>query len=96
MSYYPRSSATDIARAALELATSWPELVFRNPQKIEQGWQRMREDRAAFVGLCGGDELVLPPAGAEDLLNAYYRHRQETPSPHSPAVPGAGCSPART
>ncbi|MCZ4124011.1 hypothetical protein [Streptomyces sp. H39-S7] len=77
MSYYPRSSATDIAQAALELATSQPELVFRNPQKVEQGWQRMREDRAAFVEFCGGDELVLPPAEAEDLLNAYYRHRQK-------------------
>jgi hypothetical protein len=77
MSYYSRSSATDIAQAALELATNRPELVFRNPQKIEQGWQRMREDRAAFVEFCGGDELVLPPAEAEDLLNAYYRHRQE-------------------
>ncbi|MEV8392685.1 MULTISPECIES: hypothetical protein [unclassified Streptomyces] len=77
MSYYPRSRATDIAQAALELATSQTELVFRNPAKIEQGWQRMREDRAAFVEFCGGDELVLPPAEAEDLLNAYYRHRQE-------------------
>ncbi|MEV3930956.1 MULTISPECIES: hypothetical protein [unclassified Streptomyces] len=77
MSYYPRSGATDIAQAALELATDRPELVFRNPRKIEQGWQRMREDRAAFVEFCGGDELVLPPAEAEDLLNAYYRHRQE-------------------
>ncbi|MFF4559456.1 hypothetical protein [Streptomyces sp. NPDC001435] len=77
MSRHPRSSATEIAQAALQLATSRPELVFRNPQKIEQGWQAMREDRAAFVEFCGGDELVLPPAEAEDLLNAYYRHRQE-------------------
>ncbi|GGW40993.1 hypothetical protein [Streptomyces xantholiticus] len=77
MSSYPKSSATEIAQAALHLATSQPELVFRNPEKLEQGWQRMREDRAAFVDFCGGDELVLPPAEAEDLLNAYYRHRQE-------------------
>ncbi|MDN3054754.1 hypothetical protein PH213_09415 [Streptomyces sp. SRF1] len=77
MTSYPKSSATKIARAALHLATSQPELVFRNPEKLEQGWQRMREDRAAFVEFCGGDELVLPPAEAEDLLNAYYRHRQE-------------------
>ncbi|MGW4515111.1 hypothetical protein ACWEO4_24595 [Streptomyces sp. NPDC004393] len=74
---YPKSSATEIAQAALQLATSRPELVFRNPQKVEQGWQAMREDRAAFVEFCGGDELTLPPADAEDLLNAYYRHRQE-------------------
>jgi hypothetical protein len=77
MSSYPRSSAVEIARAALELATGQPELVFRNPEKIEQGWQQMREDRAAFVAFFGGDELVLPPAEAEDRLNAYYRHRQE-------------------
>ncbi|MGW1001277.1 hypothetical protein [Streptomyces sp. NPDC002520] len=77
MSSYPKSSATEIAQAAIRLATCRPELVFRNPVKIEQGWQQMREDRAEFVQFCGGDELVLPPAEAEDLLNAYYRHRQE-------------------
>ncbi|GAB2831171.1 hypothetical protein GCM10027073_69450 [Streptomyces chlorus] len=77
MSSYPKSSATEIAQAALHLATSRPELVFRNPAKIEQGWQRMREDRAAFVEFFGGDELVLPPAEAKDLLNGYYCHRQE-------------------
>ncbi|WP_031080165.1 hypothetical protein [Streptomyces sp. NRRL WC-3549] len=77
MSYYPGSRAADIAQAALELATDRPELVFRNPRKTEEGWRRMREDRAAFVEFCGGDELILPPAEAEDLLNAYYRARQE-------------------
>ncbi|MFF8710345.1 hypothetical protein ACF07T_02725 [Streptomyces sp. NPDC015184] len=78
MTSYPRSSATEIAQAALQLATHHPELVFRNAEKIEQGWHRMREDRAAFVEFCGGDELVLPPAEAEDLLNAYYRRREAT------------------
>ncbi|SOB82801.1 hypothetical protein [Streptomyces sp. 1331.2] len=76
MSSYPRSSSTEIARAALQLATSRPELVFRNPEKIEQGWESMRQDRAAFIEFFGSDELVLPPAEAEDRLNAYYRHRQ--------------------
>ncbi|MCC9708010.1 hypothetical protein E4N62_23785 [Streptomyces sp. MNU76] len=84
MSSYPKSSATDIAQAALRLATSRPELVFRNPVKIEQGWQQMREDRAAFVDYCGSDELVLPPTAAEDLLNAYYRHRQEAAAARQP------------
>ncbi|MGW3956590.1 hypothetical protein ACWEKM_38105 [Streptomyces sp. NPDC004752] len=85
MSSYPKSSATEIAQMALHLATSRPELVFRNPEKIEQGWQRMREDRAAFIEFCGGDELVLPPAEAEDLLNAYYRHRQEAAVARQPS-----------
>ncbi|MFD5462102.1 hypothetical protein ACFWIQ_04620 [Kitasatospora sp. NPDC127059] len=77
MSSYPKASATEIARSALQLAASRPELVFRNPEKIEQGWRSMREDRAAFVEFCGSDELVLPPAEVEERLNAYYRHRQE-------------------
>ncbi|HJY55301.1 MAG TPA: hypothetical protein VJ418_02865 [Streptosporangiaceae bacterium] len=74
---YPKSSAAPIAQAALDVATRQPELVFRNPEKIEQGWKQMREDRAAFVEFFGGDELVLPPAEAEERLNAYYRHQQE-------------------
>ncbi|MFJ9775629.1 hypothetical protein ACIRVF_31025 [Kitasatospora sp. NPDC101157] len=78
MSSYPKSSATEIAQAALQLATEHPSLVFRNPEKIEQGWRSMRADRAAFIEFCGSDELVLPPAEVEDRLNAYYRHRQET------------------
>jgi hypothetical protein len=77
MSSYAKSGAAQIAQAAMEAATRRPELVFRNPEKIEQGWKQMREDRAAFVEFFGADELVLPPAEAEDRLNAYYRHQQE-------------------
>jgi hypothetical protein len=78
MEHYPKSSATEIARAAIQLAVSQPELVFRNPAKIEQGWEQMRQDRAAFIEFLGSDELVVAPAEAEDRINAYYRHRQET------------------
>ncbi|HEX9540976.1 MAG TPA: hypothetical protein VGA04_22655 [Streptosporangiaceae bacterium] len=74
---YPKSSAAQIAQAALELATRQPGLVYRNPGRIEQGWKQMREDRAAFMEFFGSDELVLAPAEAEERLNAYYRHRQE-------------------
>ncbi len=77
MTTYRKSDAGYIAKAALELATTRPELVFRNPEKVEQGWKQMREDRAGFAEFFGGDELVLPPAEAEERLNAYYRHRQE-------------------
>ena len=69
----------------MELATRRPELVFRNPEKIEQGWKQMREDRTAFVDFFGRDELVLPPAEAEERLNAYYRHRQEAALARQPA-----------
>src|SRR5215470_19534747 len=53
--------------------------------RVEQGWTQMREDRAAFVEFFGGDELVLPPAEAEERLNAYYRHRQEAALARQPS-----------
>jgi hypothetical protein len=77
MMSYRKSDAGWIAKAALELATKRPELVFRNPEKVEQGWKQMREDRAAFMEFFGGDELVLRPGEAEERLNAFYRHQQE-------------------
>jgi hypothetical protein len=77
MSSYPESAAGWIAQVALEQATKRPELVFRNPENVEQGWKQMREDRAGFVEFFGSDELVLRPAEAEERLNTYYRQRQE-------------------
>jgi hypothetical protein len=81
MSSYPRTAAPEIAAAALDLATSRPDLVFRNPEKVEQGWRSMREDRAAFAEFFGSDELILTPEEAEDRINAYYRHRQQAATP---------------
>jgi len=77
MSSFPKSGAAQIAQVALELATTQPELVFRNPEKIEQGWKQMRQDRSAFIEFFGRDELVLPPAEAKERLDTYYRHRQQ-------------------
>jgi hypothetical protein len=77
MSAYRKSDAPQMAQVALGLAVKQPELVFRNPQKVEQGWEQMRRDRAAFVEFFGGDELVLPPAEAEEQVNAFHRHGQE-------------------
>jgi hypothetical protein len=69
MRAYRKSDAAQVAQAALELATRLPELVHRNPEKVEQAWQQMRADRAAFVEFFDGDELVLPPAEAEERIN---------------------------
>jgi hypothetical protein len=87
MRAYRKSDAAQVARVALELATELPELVYRNPEKIGQAWTQMRADRAAFVEFFGGDELVLPPAEAEERLNAFYRHRQEAALARHPGRP---------
>jgi hypothetical protein len=49
MQVYRKSDAAQVAEVALELATRLPELVQCNPAKVEQAWQQMRADRAAFV-----------------------------------------------
>jgi hypothetical protein len=85
MRAYRKSDAAQVAQVALELATRLPELVYRNPEKIEQAWKQMRADRAAFVEFFGCDELVLPPAEAEERINAFYRHRQEAALAGRPA-----------
>jgi hypothetical protein len=85
MRAYRKADAAQVAQVALQLATRLPELVYRNPGKVEQAWQQMRADRAAFVEFFGHDELVLPPAQAEERINAFYRHRQEAALAARPA-----------
>ena len=87
MTTYRKSDAGYIAKVALELATKRPELVFRNPEKVDQGWKQMREDQAGFVAFFGGDEMVLPLAEAGERLNAYYRQRQEAALARKPGRP---------
>jgi hypothetical protein len=85
ISAYRKSGAAQIAQAALAAAAERPELVYRNPEKTEQAWTQMREDRAAFVEFFGSDELVLPPVEAEARLNAFHRHRQEAALARQPS-----------
>jgi hypothetical protein len=85
MRAYRKSDAAKVVKAAFELATRLPELVYRNPGKVEQAWQQMRAERAAFVEFFGRDELVLPPAETEERVNSLYRHRQEAALAARPA-----------
>jgi hypothetical protein len=75
---YPRADARQVARLAIDLATRQPELVFRNPDKVTQGWEHMRRDREEFLAFFGTDELVLPTLEAEGRLNAYYKRRRDS------------------
>ena len=87
MSCYRKSGAPMARQVALELATRRPELVFRNPEKVEQGWRQMREDRAAFVAFFGGDELVLPPGEARNGSTPTTGTSRKPRSPAPPARP---------
>jgi hypothetical protein len=75
---YPRADARQVARLAIDLATREPDLVFRNQQKVAEGWIYLRRDREEFIAYFGRDELVLPTLEAEGRLNAYYRMRRDS------------------
>ena len=75
---YPRADARQVARLAIDMAMREPDLVFRNPDKVTQGWEHMRRDREEFLAFFGTDELVLPTLEAEGRLNAYYKRRRDS------------------
>jgi hypothetical protein len=75
---FRKSDGPEIARIALQTAAKHPALVFRNPDKITQGWERMRQDREAFVAYFGSDQVVLPANELQERLTAFHRHRWET------------------
>ena len=77
ITFHPASDTRQVARLAIDMATREPELVFRNPEKVTQGWEHMRRDREEFLAFFGTDELVLPTAAAEGRLNDYYRQRRD-------------------
>ncbi|MBO0804649.1 MAG: hypothetical protein J2P25_16435, partial [Nocardiopsaceae bacterium] len=74
---YPAADGRRVARLAIDMATTEPGLVFRNPDKAAQGWEHMRKDREEFLAFFGTDELVLPTAEAEGRLNEYYKTRRD-------------------
>jgi hypothetical protein len=74
---YPATDSRQVARLAIEMATREPDLVFRNPEKLKQGWEHMRKDREEFLTFFGADELVFPTGDAEGQLNAYYKMRRD-------------------
>ena len=45
----------------------------------------MQAVRAALVAFFGGDELVLPPAEAEERVDTFYQHCQEATLAGRPA-----------
>ena len=75
---YPRADGRQVGRLAIDMATREPDLVFRNPEKVTQGWEHMRRDREEFLAFFGTDELVLPTMEAEGQLNAYYKRRRDS------------------
>jgi hypothetical protein len=71
----PAASRDDVYRVALDTALRFPALVFRNPDKLAEGWELQREDRAHFIALFGTDSFVLPGHELTARMDALMHYR---------------------
>ncbi len=69
------SRRADANGAAANIATQMPSLVFRNPAKVEQGWELQREERRQFIDFFGADLVVLPGHELAERMRDYARYR---------------------
>ncbi|MGH8933029.1 MAG: hypothetical protein ACRDZO_20990 [Egibacteraceae bacterium] len=70
-SLLPASARAQVAKVVADLCLSRPALVFRNPEKLERGWELQRQERARFVEFFGADLVVLPAEQMREQLLAY-------------------------
>jgi hypothetical protein len=59
-SVLPAETRADVYRETSAFAVQHPELVFRNPEKLERGWELQRLERRHFIAFFGADLVVLP------------------------------------
>lgn len=68
---YAASERAAVLRLAAELATEHPRLVFRNPEKVTQGWELARKQRALFIEHFGSDLVVVPGPAVAARMNGF-------------------------
>jgi hypothetical protein len=71
----PAASRDEAYRLAAELAAKHPALVFRNPERLEQGRQRQHEERRHFIDFFGSDLVVLSGEELVERMAAYWHFR---------------------
>ncbi len=59
---------------ATRIALQHPELVYRNPAKLELGWKLQRENQAAFVTFFGSDMIVVPGRELAERMQAFHHY----------------------
>jgi hypothetical protein len=64
-----RAAALEMAAT---LATGHPRLVFRNPEKVTQGWELARRQRAMFIEFFGSDLIVVPGPEVSSRMNGFF------------------------
>ena len=93
---FASSERAAMLRLAAELATGHPRLVFRNPDKVAQGWELARKQRALFIEHFGSELVVVPgPEAAARVKGFLAWHAGRALAETRPAAAGSpGADPA--
>ena len=81
MSVYAESAAPQLAEIALDLATKAPELVYRNPERLKQGWEQMRADGYGLLRELFADPALAVDQQYADVLLGYLDSESIGPLP---------------
>jgi hypothetical protein len=65
------SQRAALLQVAAGLAAKYPRLVFRNPEKVTQGWELARKQRALFIEFFGSDLIVVPGPEVASRMNGF-------------------------
>lgn len=72
---FPRSARKAMLEMAAKLSLQHPRLVFRNREKLAQGWELQRWERERFIEWFGADLVVLDGTELGDRFDAYWAWR---------------------
>lgn len=67
----PASERAAMLRVAARMAADCPQLVFRNPDKVAQGWELAHRQRARFIEHFGSDLVVVPGPEVGSRMNGF-------------------------
>ena len=68
---FDASQRAAVLQVAAGLAAGYPRLVFRNPDKVTQGWELARKQRAMFIEFFGSDLIVVPGPEVASRMNGF-------------------------
>ena len=93
---FASSERAAMLRLAAELATGHPRLVFRNPEKVAQGWELARKQRALFIEHFGSDLVVVPGPEVASRVKGFlaWQARRALAETRPAAAGNPGADPA--
>ena len=68
---FDASQRAALLQVAAKLAAEYPRLVFRNPDKVTQGWELAGKQRAIFIEFFGSDLIVVPGPEVASRMNGF-------------------------